>query len=197
MAWIWWIWSEWQPRYHFSLIFRASYNIIRKKEFHHKLSFFYGHSNPTNNDQNPLSMCKHEKSFFVNNNIATPGNSRQNKAPPLEIPQVVLDPLWKFQQSQRPRPLEIPHYFFLVTLRNSTSFLINVWKFILFLSPLVKIPYPPCGLQGGGVVACLTCFLTVYFCTDWVLISFYILLDSNTHTISVSETLVLADSPDL
>ena len=32
------------------------------------------------------------------------------------------------------RPLEIPHYFFLATLGNSASFLINPWKFhMLFL----------------------------------------------------------------
>ena len=37
-------------------------------------------------------------------------------------------------QGQKQRPLEIPHYFFLVTLGNSTSFLINPWKFhMLFL----------------------------------------------------------------
>ena len=34
---------------------------------------------------------------------------------------------WKFQ-GQKPRPLEIPHYFFLVTFANSTSFLINPWR---------------------------------------------------------------------
>ena len=57
---------------------------------------------------------------------------------PLEIPdktmlnswifcKIVLDP-WKFQ-GQKERPLEIPHYFFLVTLGNSTSFLIKPRKF--------------------------------------------------------------------
>ena len=40
---------------------------------------------------------------------------------------------WKFQ-GQKQRPLEIPYYFFLVTLGNSTTFLINPWKFyMLFL----------------------------------------------------------------
>ena len=40
---------------------------------------------------------------------------------------------WNFQ-GQKQIPLEIPHYFFLVTLGNSTSFLINPWKFhMLFL----------------------------------------------------------------
>ena len=36
---------------------------------------------------------------------------------------------WKFQ-GEKQRALEIPHYFFLVSLAgNSTSFLINPWKF--------------------------------------------------------------------
>ena len=40
---------------------------------------------------------------------------------------------WKFQ-GQKQRPVEIPHYFFFVTLGNSTSFLINTQKFhVLFL----------------------------------------------------------------
>ena len=40
---------------------------------------------------------------------------------------------WKFQ-AQKPRPLEILHYFFLVTLGNSSLFLTNPWKFdMLFL----------------------------------------------------------------
>ena len=64
---------------------------------------------------------------------------------PLEIPdktklepwifhKIVLDPLpWKFQD-QKQIPLKIPHYFFLVTLGNSASFLTNPWKFdMLFL----------------------------------------------------------------
>ena len=45
---------------------------------------------------------------------------------------IVLDPL-KIP-GPKTRPMEIPHYFFLVTLRNSTSFLINPQKFhLLFL----------------------------------------------------------------
>ena len=63
----------------------------------------------------------------------TPGNSRQNKAQPLDIPQICVRSLWKFQ-GQKQRPLEIPHYFFLGNHGNSTSFLINPWKFhMLFL----------------------------------------------------------------
>ena len=62
---------------------------------------------------------------------------------PLEIPdktklnpwifhKIVLDPL-RFQGPKQ-RPLEISHYFFLVTLGNSASFLINPWKLhLLFL----------------------------------------------------------------
>ena len=58
----------------------------------------------------------------------TLGNSEQNKAPPMKIPQNCVTNLcyirWKFQ-GQNPRPLEIPHDFFLITPGNSTSFLIN------------------------------------------------------------------------
>ena len=62
------------------------------------------------------------------------GISRWNKALPLELPQkILLDPL-EILQGLKARPLEIPHYFFLVTLGNSASFLINPWKFhMLFL----------------------------------------------------------------
>ena len=56
----------------------------------------------------------------------TPGNSRQNKAPPLEIPQIFARSLGNFIQGQKPRrSLEIPHYVFFVTLGNSCSFLTN------------------------------------------------------------------------
>ena len=63
---------------------------------------------------------------------------------PLEIPdktklnpwifhKIVLDPL-EIPRPKTKTPLEIPHYFFLVTLGNLTSFLINPWKFhMLFL----------------------------------------------------------------
>ena len=69
-------------------------------------------------------------------------------------------PIWFFSgiaqfQFPNPRPLEIPHYFFLVTPRNSTSFLINPWKFdILFLwYPWMEIPYPqpPCLVFFFGI----------------------------------------------
>ena len=47
---------------------------------------------------------------------------------PLEIPdKTKLNP-WTFHKIVLD-PLEIPHYFSLVTLGNSTSFLINPWKF--------------------------------------------------------------------
>ena len=65
---------------------------------------------------------------------------------PLEIPDKTKLQPWKFHKfllatslgnsktkNQNPW-LEIPHYFFLVTLGNSTLFLINPWKFyMLFL----------------------------------------------------------------
>ena len=56
----------------------------------------------------------------------TPWNSRQNKAQIMDISQ----DFHKISQ----RPLEIPHYLFLVTLGNSTLLLINPCKFcMLFL----------------------------------------------------------------
>ena len=58
----------------------------------------------------------------------THGNSRQNKAQPLDIPPNCVKIPWKFQ-GQKQRPLAIPHYFFLVTLGYYTLFLINPWKF--------------------------------------------------------------------
>ena len=49
-------------RYHFSRNFRTSFNIIWKKDFRHKFSFFNGFTQtPTShplNSQNPLSMTK-------------------------------------------------------------------------------------------------------------------------------------------
>ena len=67
------------------------------------------------------------------------GNSRQNKAPSLEIPQNYVTNLyyipWKFR-GRNPRSLEIPHDFFLVISGNSTSFLINPQKFHMqYLQP--------------------------------------------------------------
>ena len=49
---------------------------------------------------------------------------------------------WKFQ-GQKQRPLEIPYYFLLATLENSTSFLINPLEILhaISLMPL-EIPYP-------------------------------------------------------
>ena len=61
------------------------------------------------------------------------GNSSQNKLSPLEIPQNCVITLWKFQ-GQKPKPMEIPHDFFLNTFRNSTLFLIEPQNFhMLFL----------------------------------------------------------------
>ena len=58
---------------------------------------------------------------------------------------------WKFQ-GQKQRPMEIPHYFFLVTLGNSTSFLINPQKFhVVFLCYPWKfhILSPPVWILSG------------------------------------------------
>ena len=67
----------------------------------------------------------------------------KTKLNPWMLHKIVLDPLEIPIQGQKQRPLEIPHYFFLVTLGNSTLFLINTWKFdMLFLWYLLEIPYP-------------------------------------------------------
>ena len=90
---------------------------------------------------------------------------------PLEIPdktklnpwifhKIVLDPFspWKFQD-QKQRPMEIPHYFFLVTLGNSTSFLINPYKFhVLFFS--LEIPYTQPRPLFGFFLEQPNCFLS-------------------------------------
>ena len=77
---------------------------------------------------------------FQTKQIPTPGNSTNFS----EIP-------WTFKR-QKPRPLEIPQYFFLVTLGNSTLLLINRWKFhVLFLWYLWKFHIlnpPPSTVQG-------------------------------------------------
>ena len=81
---------------------------------------------------------------------------------PGEVQKIISStpPIWFFSgipqfQFPNPRPMEIPHYFFLVTPRNSTSFLINSWKFdMLFLwYPLMEIPYPqpPCLVFFFGI----------------------------------------------
>ena len=57
----------------------------------------------------------------------TLGNSRQNNAQLLDILQNCVRFLGN-SEAKKKRPLEIPHYFFLVTLGNSTSFLINSRK---------------------------------------------------------------------
>ena len=58
----------------------------------------------------------------------------------------LCDTPWKFQ-GQNPRPMEIPHQFFLSTPGNSTSFLIDPWNFhILFFQYPWKfyVLNPPC-----------------------------------------------------
>ena len=58
----------------------------------------------------------------------TPGNSRQNKAQPLEIPQNCVSSLGN-SKTKNKDPWKFHIIFFLFTLGNPTSFLINPWKF--------------------------------------------------------------------
>ena len=57
----------------------------------------------------------------------------------MKFHKIALDPL---EISKKPRPLEIPHYFYVVTVENSTSFLINPWKFHMLSVIPLEIPYP-------------------------------------------------------
>ena len=88
--------------------------------------------------------------FFILS-LEVPGKTKFN---PCISYKVVLDPL-EIPQGQKQRPLEISH-FFLVTLGNSTSFLINSWKFHsmwLFLWYPWKFHIlnpPPLYLRGEG-----------------------------------------------
>ena len=51
---------------------------------------------------------------------------------------------WNFQ-GQKPRPMEIPHDFFLITNGSSTSFFIDPWNFhILFFQYPWKLYLPLC-----------------------------------------------------
>ena len=70
----------------------------------------------------------------------TPGNSRQNKAQPLDIPQNCVRSLGNSKAKNKDPWVRLTFHitfillWLLVTLGNSTSFLINPWKFqIIFL----------------------------------------------------------------
>ena len=52
----------------------------------------------------------------------------ENKLSPLKIPQICATPLGNFK-AKNPRPMEIPHDFFLITPKKSTSFLTD-WLII-------------------------------------------------------------------
>ena len=77
----------------------------------------------------------------------------------------LCDTPWKFQ-GQKPRPMEIPQYFFLITPGISTSFLIDPWNLrMLFLqypwNPM-SLPLPPClnffWNNPMGVTSCNFCY---------------------------------------
>ena len=87
--------------------------------------------------ENPLGIFR----FFS----FTPGNSIQNKAPRIKIPNNFVRLLGNSKGKNH--DLSKFHYFFSVTLGNCTSFLINPWKFhMLFLWYPLEIPTPqlPC-----------------------------------------------------
>ena len=73
-----------------------------------------------------------------------PRNYRQNKVQPLDIQQNF--------QVQKQRPLKNPHYFFLVTLGNSTTSLITPGNSTCYFFDNLEIPYPqpPC-LDFSGI----------------------------------------------
>ena len=80
----------------------------------------------------------------------TPGNSRQSKVPPLEIPQIFLTSLGNSKvKNQETKTPGNSTNFSLVALGNSTSFLINPWKFhMLFVwyhckFHILNLPPPP------------------------------------------------------
>ena len=124
--------------------FQSFIQHYQKKRISSQIVLFHGHSNPTNNNQNPLA--KPDKSFL---SITIPLEiPDKTKLHPQKFHKLCQIPCGNSNKAKKTKT-QIPHYFFLVTLRNSTSLLINVWKFILFLSPLVKIPYPPCVLWSA------------------------------------------------
>ena len=89
----------------------------------------------TNLFENPLEFF----GFFF-----TPGNSKENKASPAEIPEncVSYTP-HKFSGLKLRLPLGIPHDFFLITHGNSTLLLISRPKIPLAISSItLEIPYP-------------------------------------------------------
>ena len=77
---------------------------------------------------NPSPLPPWNFSFFY----FTPGNSRQNKVQPLDIPQNCVKSLGNSKAKNKDSRKF--HITFLVTLGNSTLFIINPWKFhMLFL----------------------------------------------------------------
>ena len=63
------------------------------------------------------NFLKTSQEFFYFN----PGHSKQNKSPPLEILQICVRSLWNYSITLTPGISTF--FFFLVTLRDSTSFL--------------------------------------------------------------------------
>ena len=75
------------------------------------------------------SYCSRKKPNWVS--LASPGNSRQNKASSQKVHKIVLHLPEILRPKPIPRPLEIPRFFLGHRAGNSTLFLLNLWKFHL------------------------------------------------------------------
>ena len=83
-----------------------------------------GYSRKKNRGVEDILFSKPPVEYFIFLPLEIPGKTKLHS---LKFYKIVLDPL-KIPRP-KPSPLEIPDYFFLVTLGNSSLFLINFWKF--------------------------------------------------------------------
>ena len=83
-----------------------------------------GYSRKKNRGVEDIPFSKPLVEYFIFLPLEIPGKTKLHS---LKFYKIVLDPL-KIPRP-KPSPLEIPDYFFLVTLGNSSLFLINFWKF--------------------------------------------------------------------
>ena len=101
--------------------------------------------------------------ILKNSTAFTPGNSVK-----------FCNTLWKFQ-GQKPRPMEIPHNFFLNSPGNSTPFLIHPWSFHVFsLIPLeISCSETPVWIFSE-IVHCCSCMSAFFKLWFWVYIIYAI-----------------------